>query len=650
MSYNFETKGSYLRFLGKLREGPVGDQSTIYYDDKNGKVIKIFALTDYATIWNKELKIRKLIKYRKRFPNAALPREIIRCGGRCCGYTMSRFENCVSLKDFQFMARKHTMDEGELLDIAYKLAKLVQDLHSEGIIIGDFHADQFMTKNGEVFVCDTDTWGINGFYEADKTGRAEYIDPKVRDFTQKGIVIKRYTQESDYFSLAVVVFEMLVGFNPFDGIYPLVRGYDQPLKALNRISIIGNHNLKKLDSFKIEHIAWMSEKLQNDFLEIFEGGQRFNILDSLESARAELKKCKKGHYYNSSRYAKCPVCKSRENALEMFRTYNIDSISYRRYAIFPDNEVRKVIDDSTCFDFNKKAIYFNFNGTTREEEVDARVEKMYFVGDEITISVKAISRIKQFFYTLFGRFNTLYGNCSFREKLKKCADPDNPACSLEVCNKDGKKLYSTLILLQSSRLEIRGNYLFYVTGNNLLIRVCITTDDCQETIANTSGNPFIFEANENGEYCICAINGAGHLDIEVNGQQKKQLMEQYPRAIKYDSVSGNWCLITKMKNSNGYGCYIVRRKGRVLKRFNEFSFGGFNIKNSIFYNWMLVLPDDKKVLFLKSGNTIEQSTVSQVNIGIVNKNSQISIRENPKDDCTYLFIQNSTQVYKMRLS
>ena len=651
MRYDFASKKSYLNFLSKLTEGPVGDQSIIYYDDKNEKVIKIFALTDYSNIREKEAKLRELVKYKSRFPNAALPEEIIRCNGRCCGYTMPMLKNCVSLKDFQIKARKHAMDERKILNIACKLAELVKDLHSEGIIIGDFHADQFMTRDGDVFVCDTDTWGIEGRYEADKTGRVEYIDPQVRDFSANGVVIDQYTQQSDCFSLAVVVFEMLVGFNPFDGVYPLARDYDQPLKALNRISIIGNHNLKKLDSFKIEHVAWMSEGLQNDFLKIFEGGKRFNILDSLELTRKSLKKCKKGHYYNSSRYSKCPVCKSSsENALETFRTYSVTSISYGRYAIFPDNEVRKVIDDSTYFDFNEKAIHINSDGSTIEKEVDSRVKEMYFLGNGITISVRAISRIKQFFYTLFGKFNSLYGNCSFGEKLKKCRDSNNPACNLEICNKAGEKLYSAIILKQSSRLKISGDYLFYVNGKNELIKVYMTVDNCAVTVANAEDNPFIYEINRNGDYCICAINGAGHLDIKVNGQQKKQLMEQFPRAIKYDSISKNWCVINKRRNSNGYDCYIVRRKGRVLKQFRAFSFGGLNLKNSIYFNWMLVIPADKRVLFLKSGKTVEESTVSQINIGVVNKDSKIFIREDMKNACTYLFIQNSTQVYRMRLS
>ena len=126
MRYDFASKKSYLNFLSKLTEGPVGDQSIIYYDNKNEKVIKIFALTDYSNIREKEAKLRELIKYKSRFPNAALPEEIIRCNGRCCGYTMPMLKNCVSLKDFQIKARKHAMDERKILNIACKLAELVK--------------------------------------------------------------------------------------------------------------------------------------------------------------------------------------------------------------------------------------------------------------------------------------------------------------------------------------------------------------------------------------------------------------------------------------------------------------------------------------------------------------------------------------------
>lgn len=657
MSYNFATKKEYVKFLSNLREGAVGDQSTIYYDDKNGKVIKVFALnapTDYSVIRKKEAKIQELTKYRSRFPKAALPEEIIRCNGRCCGYTMPMLKDCVSLKEFQFKARKHTMDRGEILKIACSLAELVEDLHKEGVVIGDFHADQFMTKNGEVYVCDTDTWGITNrghTFEADKVGRPEYIDPMQRDFNAKSVVVNEYTKETDYFALAVVVFEMLVGFNPFDGIYPLARDYDHPLRALNRVSIIGNHDLKKLDSFRMEHVAWMSEGLHKDFLKIFEGGKRFNILSSLKEMEKDLKKCRRGHYYNSSRYSKCPICKaSNENALEMFRTYNVSTISYGRYAMFPDSEVRKVINGSTYFDYNKKAISVRSNGTTTEKEVSPRAEEVYFVGDEITVAVEKISRTKQFFYTLFGKFNSLYGSCSFGEKMKKCSDINNPACNLEICNKDGKKLYSAIILKQTSRLNISGYHLFYVNGKNELIKVDMTVNACADSIVYAENRPFIYEINRYGDYCICSINGAGHLDITINGQKQKQLMEQYPRIIRYDDVGKGWCIITKRRNSNGYECYVVNSRGKVIKEFDSFSFGGLNLKNCIFYNWMLVIPAEKRVIFLKSGKTVAKSTVSQINIGVVNKDSKISIEEDKKNGSTYLFIQNDTQVYKMRLS
>lgn len=53
MIYNFATFREFTDFLSNLRGGAVGEQSTIYFDDKNGKVIKIFSLIDYSDIFEK---------------------------------------------------------------------------------------------------------------------------------------------------------------------------------------------------------------------------------------------------------------------------------------------------------------------------------------------------------------------------------------------------------------------------------------------------------------------------------------------------------------------------------------------------------------------------------------------------------------------
>ena len=43
MNYTFTNKRDYIKFLSNLREGVVGIQSTIYFDDRNNKAIKIFS-------------------------------------------------------------------------------------------------------------------------------------------------------------------------------------------------------------------------------------------------------------------------------------------------------------------------------------------------------------------------------------------------------------------------------------------------------------------------------------------------------------------------------------------------------------------------------------------------------------------------------
>jgi len=656
MNYSFTSTRDYIKFLSNLREGVVGNQSTIYFDDKNNKAIKIFSLEEQNfDSRKKEAKLKALMKLRNRFPTAALPEEIIKCQGKCVGYMMPKLEEATSLRDFKFLAKKQQADLKEKLEIACKLARFIKDLHSEGIVFGDFHSDQFMTKDGNIYVCDTDTWGFANkgeYYEADKAGRPEYIDPKVRDFNQEGVVIKGYTKESDYFSLAMVIFEMLVGYNPYDGTFSLVDDYNRSLRALNHISILGNHDLKSLDSFKMQHVAWMSEGLQTDFLQIFEGNKRFNILPSLENQAKDLKKCRKHHYYNSSRYSKCPCCSSYKDSdsLMEFRNYNVDAISYDRYGVFAQKKARKIVNFSTILDYDTNAIHLKENGQLEQATVTSKTEEVYFTEKGLVVKVSRISKVKQFFNTLFGKFNTLYGKSSFSEKMKKCRDANDPACELEVFSPNGKKLYSTLILKLGSKLMVVGDRLFYLNGRKELVDVYMTENSCPEKVVTTITDPFTYEINELGEYCVCSINNAGHLNIIVNGKLIKQLGKEIPRAIKYDQVSKSWGVVTIIPASGGYNVYVIDKNNKVKKEFEAFSFAGLNLRNCIFNNSMLVIPANKRIVFLKSGPTVAKSTVIEKQIGIVNHSSKIAIRYNSFDKRTYLYVQNSNQVYKINIS
>lgn len=652
MNYKFKNAKDYLKFLSSLREGEIGIQSSIYFDDKNKKVIKVFSLNN--SIFNcrkKEAKLKELMKLRKRLPTAALPEEIIECEGKCVGYVMPIISNCTSLGEFKFSARKHKSNLLETLKIACELARFIDKLHSEGIVFGDLHPNQFMTKNGKIYVCDTDSWGFENkglYYEADRAGRPEYVDPKIRDFSKEGVAIKGYTQEADYFSLAVVIFEMLVGYNPYDGIYSLAKDFDRPLRALNGLSILGNHGIKGLDSFKMQHVAWMSEELQNDFLRIFEKGERFNILPSVEKQAQDIKKCAKNHFYNSARYSRCPLCevKSDSNALKSFREAPINAISYAKNGVFAKKKIRKILNFSTILDYDQNAIHLKDDGTLESTSVTPSTEKVCFSNSGLVVKFNRMTTIKQLLYTLLGRMKSAYGVCSLWEKIKKCFDSKNPAYQLEIVNNKGEILYSTIILKVTSQVQMAGDHLFYVKNRNKLVDVCMSKATCSEKTIDTIKGPFIYAMNEMGEYCICRIDRAGQLAIKANGNQR-QLGNEIPISVKFDPISKTWCVVTK--NKSNYNTYVVPKNNLVQKQFESFYYGGLSIRNSIFYNSMLIIPSDKRIVFLKSGEKLANSRVIEMNFGVINPNSMLSISYNPKNGGTYLYVQNVDQIYKFRL-
>lgn len=655
MIYNFATFREFTDFLSNLREGAVGEQSTIYFDDKNGKVIKIFSLIDYSDIFEKEAKIQEFAKYKNRFPKATLPEDIIMCNGRCCGYTMQLLKNCVSLGKFRFKAIRNAMDTEKIIDIACNLAELIQDLHSEGIVIGDFHPDQFMEKNGEVYVCDTDTWGIsnaNNTFEADRVGQEQYVDPLAKDLKKDDFFVTGYSQYTDYFSLAVVIFEIITGKHPFNGRYTLVPGYDRSLRELNNISIIGNHNLQDIVNFSIENVAWMSTELQKDFLKIFEGTERFNILHSLKAAKEKLKKCNKGHYYNSERYSKCPVCNpSEQTSLASFRIDGINSVPCEKYAMFPEDDVRKVINYSTYLDYSNNAICIKDDNTTLNAKIKTKTVAFYFVGDDIKVSLERVSRIKQLAKVLF--IEKYSSDEESSRAFDECYDKNHLVCKLKVFSNIDSELYTTTIIMNTARLNISGNFLFYVNKMNKLIRVAMTNIACKETVAYDGKLPFIYGNNSNGDYCVCTLNNEGKLDIIINGQQINRLTGENAIVIKYDEIRESWCIITKSFNEEEYYCYIIRKNGLFLKKFEDFSFSGLNLKNIIYYNKKIVVPAYKKVIFLKSGKTIKESRVNQIDCEVIDENSKISMVKDDEKGKTFLYVQNSgpenKQVYKFRM-
>ncbi len=164
-----------------------------------------------------------------------------------------------------------------------------------------FHPGQVLVSNDNIFFVDTDSWGWVGQSQElgpDLKCLPFYVDPKSRDFSYRDVVVKHYSRASDCYSLAVIAFNVLTGEHPFGGVYQIDTKMSKEMRARNKISVLGEHDIKIMKGKTWE--SWMTDELKEAFLDIFEKGKRYNIEVALSNQLMKLHYCKRHQgYYNS---------------------------------------------------------------------------------------------------------------------------------------------------------------------------------------------------------------------------------------------------------------------------------------------------------------------------------------------------------------
>lgn len=187
-----------------------------------------------------------------------------------------------------------------------------------------------------------------------------------------------------------------------------------------------------------------------------------------------------------------------------------------------------MIDYSTYFDFDGHAICVKNDGTSLEEDITSKVEEIHFVGNDIIVKLERMSKVKLLFHDFFDDVSDFYQDKSNKEKIK---NEEDIACNLIICNVDGQKLYSSVVMKKASRLNIIGNYLFYINGKKQLIKVVMTPKKCIESVIYEGYLSFSYGINKNGDYCICALNSNNKSDIIINGQKITQLTDEFSKEL-----------------------------------------------------------------------------------------------------------------------
>ena len=140
--------------------------------------------------------------------------------GFFCGFIMPKASSVTKLQLLYLSdTRKQKLPNFTwkvLLVIAFNLANAVNSVHAAGHIVGDFNPNNVLVdNNGKVTLIDVDSFDIksDGNRYPCEVGVEDYLAPELQG---KNMKHANFTEESDRFSLAIHIFQLLMdGNHPF---------------------------------------------------------------------------------------------------------------------------------------------------------------------------------------------------------------------------------------------------------------------------------------------------------------------------------------------------------------------------------------------------------------------------------------------------
>ena len=161
---------------------------------------------------------------------------------------------------------KLQLDKDYKMKLANSLISAVDTAHKNGIVIGDLNPFNIMVNKGlDVKFIDVDSYETASFKHSGK------LLEDIRDYLYNGKV----SLESDYFSLAIIIFNLFTYLHPYKGNHKL---YGNKLKdrMLHKCSVVSKQDRQDIIIPKFyEPIT--DTALEEEFDDIFDKGERYLI-------------------------------------------------------------------------------------------------------------------------------------------------------------------------------------------------------------------------------------------------------------------------------------------------------------------------------------------------------------------------------------
>lgn len=286
----------------------------------------------------------KVVKYfiKTKFPqNVIGPLEDVYADNEFAAYIMMRLSDDDPVRQLtkRNYLKKNRFSNKDAVSFALKLARIVDDLHKRGYIIGDINDQNFSIMQNEVYAIDTDSYGIKGQIYA-VTYTENYTAPEA--YKANGVI--ELTEETDNFALAVLCFYILAQVHPFGGNYAKQLTWRFKERIENKVSVLGPHGVGVRSVTPSWN--WISPQLLKKFLDIFEGNCRESILSELEDLYNHMTYCKKHNGYYYSKFGECPVCNQHAKVqTQPIKQAPADTTAAMLKVIFESDDIETILND-----------------------------------------------------------------------------------------------------------------------------------------------------------------------------------------------------------------------------------------------------------------------------------------------------------------
>ena len=256
-----------------------GGEAKIYRAKINGELkgLKVFRSSDdsiYKTEASRQVAARRISEYAERlaeFPKISsrviAPQSITyNRNGKLVGYTMDLIQNSFPLTKLLTPdgCQKLGMSRNEVIEIFLDLHDTLKELHSKGIIIGDFRPENVLITSSAVYIVDAESmqfgrWKCHNFTPG-------WVDPLLCELGSDGKTITRprpHHAGGDWYAFSVMLFQALTGCPPYGGTI-IERGRIVPEneRPFKRLSVFSKDSI-------LPHFSLPLESLSRDLLDVF---------------------------------------------------------------------------------------------------------------------------------------------------------------------------------------------------------------------------------------------------------------------------------------------------------------------------------------------------------------------------------------------